>query len=603
MEIAPPCPYANNFSPFEFNSSSSVKGREIDQDKVKEKAAISFPFYSIARTKLYLEKQGNDLGTISKVVDFLDPTSLLLQRMDELIIFVASGETFFEAALAKAYPNKAFIVSDIYSAPYCSSAEQFERGMLPTQKMARASENNNIVTIRADVNDMFEYFPNDSFDRIVVIGSGSKINRPIINLLKLKVLSAKLKSNGELLLRPYKDNGLDLSSLDIVPDGKILGFGTQQYSEPLGGQLYKWTNSEYNWASDFDSPQYHSNYLEALKRARPVSLDIINFEDTLLNSRDSSFSSSPVGEEVEPNRETDKMLEYYYKYFGAKEISMEIAPPCPYANNFSPFEFNSSSPVKGRVELLFAGSSPVRILNKLKDMAIRGMGLFMESKAVFSSDNKSSSYGIFVSLKGFFKDFKHFFFREKVSAQNDNSKRRSGRVMQDITEIQVAGNQCSLFFASEAKDFFVFKRVIGYISDIYNIITGFFKPAEKGTRDISINDKFHNSYEIERGISSSLARSAANNKQALMSWSVRGGYSDLISSEANPEDNASKTTYTGVRVPLTQGSPRWIFWSTVILSNNLLGNIFTSLFKHLNNTIFFAESQEDGWLGNVKHFV
>ena len=85
----------------------------------------------------------------------------------------------------------------------------------------------------------------------------------------------------------------------------------------------------------------------------------------------------------------------------------------------------------------------------------------------------------------------------------------------------------------------------------------------EGTRQISINQEPH--LDSAEGMTSlSLARYAANHKTALRSSSVRGGYSRLISSAGIPSAKASRSTYTGVRVPLMHGFPCWIFGSVAI---------------------------------------
>ncbi|MFH1360088.1 MAG: methyltransferase domain-containing protein, partial [Candidatus Omnitrophota bacterium] len=210
--------------------------------------------------------------------------------------------------------------------------------------------------------------------------------------------------------------------------------------------------------------------------------------------------------------------------------------------------------------------------------------LTIKTQTVYLDDNKRSSELILCCLlERLSKHLEHSIGRQLVGPKDDYAKGRFWWIQKNVAEIQITGNQGSSLINSELINCFVFQRNFGYISDIGNFVALGLKPMAKRTGNIGIQKKSH--VLSRKGDSSSLARSAAKERQAWISSSVRGGYSSLILSGVNPKDNASNTTYTGVRVPLTHGLPCWISGLATILSKRLLTFITSWPLRFLSNLL------------------
>lgn len=218
--------------------------------------------------------------------------------------------------------------------------------------------------------------------------------------------------------------------------------------------------------------------------------------------------------------------------------------------------------------------------------------LSMKPEAVSLNYHKGSLQLPLGNLKSLKENFEYLFFRQKIGAQDNYARRCSGRITQDITEIQVSRNQNSFLFSSDSKYFFILKGSFRNIADINDIIAFILQLIEKGTGNICVQNKFHHAAKV-RGSSSSLASKAANRREAFISSSLMGGYSALISSGVIPKANPSNKIKIGVLVFRIQGFPCWILGSTVILSNKLLVILFTPPNFHLriNHIIPFLRNQ------------
>ncbi len=217
--------------------------------------------------------------------------------------------------------------------------------------------------------------------------------------------------------------------------------------------------------------------------------------------------------------------------------------------------------------------------------------LAMESESVFGGYYESTLQFLLASFEGLIKNVKHFVIGEKISPQDDNAEGLRGRIINDVAEIQIASDQNAFFFAGNVKYGSVLERLKRLVSDVFNVKTRVLKPAEKGTGNIGIQEQAHYLYDSERGTSSSFASRAANVMQAVISSSIKGGYSPLIFSGDQPKDNASNTTYTGVLVPFIQGWLCWILGLTTILSNNFV-KLFISISPFASkDTTHHGESQ------------
>ena len=84
----------------------------------------------------------------------------------------------------------------------------------------------------------------------------------------------------------------------------------------------------------------------------------------------------------------------------------------------------------------------------------------------------------------------HFINGHQVETQKNYTASRVNTVSQDIREISIAGDQNKGIFLDELKDFIV-RSVRVAITDILNSVASFTKHNAKGSRTISINEKFH----------------------------------------------------------------------------------------------------------------
>ncbi|PJC48533.1 MAG: hypothetical protein CO035_02995, partial [Candidatus Omnitrophica bacterium CG_4_9_14_0_2_um_filter_42_8] len=115
----------------------------------------------------------------------------------------------------------------------------------------------------------------------------------------------------------------------------------------------------------------------------------------------------------------------------------------------------------------------------------------MESIAALS-DNSDASKELFFGnpAEKIFDNCGNFANAQKIGSEKDNSAIRSGRIAQDISEVRIAGNKYKGFSFDEFVDFLI-RGASFNITDIHNLVPGFFKDFSNRTRAVCVNENFH----------------------------------------------------------------------------------------------------------------
>ena len=116
---------------------------------------------------------------------------------------------------------------------------------------------------------------------------------------------------------------------------------------------------------------------------------------------------------------------------------------------------------------------------------------FMESIAAFL-DNSDTSKELFFGnpAEKIFDNSGNFADTQKIGPEKDDSTIRSSRIAQDISEVRIAGNKYKGLSFYKFVDFLI--RGTGFnITDIHNLVPGFFKYISNRTGAVCINENFH----------------------------------------------------------------------------------------------------------------